>query len=92
MPTDLAPSDLVRDIKANTTKWLREEVGVRFAGWQDGSGMFSISSTHLGPLKQYIATQEEHHRRVTFKEELLELFRKNGVDIDPRDRERMGLA
>ena len=52
--------------------------------WQAGYGAFSISPSHVETLKQYIANQEEHHRRVTFQNEFRRLCRKYGVEIDER--------
>jgi hypothetical protein len=45
-------------------------------------GAFSVSPSHLNPLKQYIADQEMHHQRETFQDEFRRLCRKYGVEID----------
>jgi hypothetical protein len=58
--------------------------GAQFFGWQDGYGAFSVSSSDLEELKQYIRDQRNHHRKKTFKEEYLDLLRSNGVDFDER--------
>jgi hypothetical protein len=35
-------------------------------------------------LKRYIANQKEHHRKQTFKEELLQFLEEYGMDYDER--------
>jgi hypothetical protein len=52
--------------------------------WQAGYGAFSISPSHVEALKQYIANQEQHHRRETFQDEFRRLCKKYGVPIDER--------
>ena len=55
-------SDLVRDIKANSSKWINEKqfVNGKFE-WQTGFGAFSYSHSHLTNVIRYIENQEEHH-------------------------------
>jgi len=81
--TAVAP--LVRKIKANSSRWVNDgrESRRRFA-WQSGYGAFSVSESQAGAVKQYIARQKEHHRRRTFREELVELLQKHGVEFDER--------
>ncbi len=78
-------SDLVRDLKRESSKWVKTEYPELAAfQWQTGYGAFSISPTHVNQLCQYIATQEEHHKTVSFQEELRRLCQKYGVEIDER--------
>ena len=68
-------SELVRTVKANSSKWIHEHLGLlRFFHWQEGYGLFSISHSHVEAVRQYIMTQEEHHRGVSFKDEYLRLL------------------
>jgi NADPH:quinone reductase-like Zn-dependent oxidoreductase len=52
--------------------------------WQAGYGAFSVSPSQIAAVKKYIANQADHHRRRDFKEELLIMLKKAGVDYDPR--------
>jgi putative transposase len=81
----LSISDLVRDIKNNTTKYIndRKLVKGRFS-WQEGYGAFSYSHSQLDNVYQYILNQEEHHRKKTFKEEYLGLLQKFEIEHDER--------
>ena len=77
-------ADVVRDIKAVSSKWIHEETGDRAFAWQEGYGAFSVSPSHRETVRSYIASQEEHHRKRTFQEEYLELLNRCGVGYDER--------
>lgn len=70
---DCALSELVRDIKANTSKFINEKkwVAGKFE-WQKGFGAFTLGHSQLGAIISYIEKQEEHHHKKSFKEEYLE--------------------
>ena len=76
--------DLVRDIKAISSKFINEKKWMpgRFR-WQEGYGAFSYSRSQVDDVVKYINTQEEHHKRVSFKEEYLKFLEKFEVDYDP---------
>ena len=80
-----ALSDLVRDVKRDSTAFINSQNWVRgrFA-WQEGFGGFSYSPRDVDRVVKYIMNQEEHHRRVTFKEEYEVFLREFGVEYDPR--------
>lgn len=82
---DAALSDLVRDIKANSSRFIREKNWVlgRFA-WQEGFGAFSYSRSQLGTVIRYIENQQTHHARQSFRDEYTELLERFGVEYDPR--------
>lgn len=75
-------SDLVRDVKNNSSKFINEKGFVRGKfNWQEGYGVFSYSHSHIEQVYKYIMNQEEHHRKRTFKEEYLELLKKFEIDF-----------
>ena len=65
-------ADVVRDLKAVSSRWMHEQIGERSAVWQDGYGAFTFGAPDCKAVSDYIARQEEHHRRLTFQEEYLE--------------------
>ena len=70
-------SDLVRDIKNNTTNFINEKQFLRGKfSWQEGYGAFSYSQSHIENVYKYILNQEIHHQKKSFKEEYLELLEK----------------
>ena len=82
---DLALSDLVRDVKAGSSKFINEKhwmIG-RFA-WQEGFGAFSYSRSQLATVIRYIENQQKHHAQKTFRDEYVALLEKFGVDYDAR--------
>jgi REP element-mobilizing transposase RayT len=78
-------ADLVRHLKANSSRWLKTRGSdlQKFA-WQRGYAAASVSPPSLDALRAYIARQEEHHRRRTFKEEVRELLDRCGIEYDER--------
>lgn len=75
MKPDIALSDLVRDIKSNSSKFINEKgltIG-KFA-WQNGFGTFTVGQSQQENVINYIKTQEEHHRHRTFREEYLDFL------------------
>jgi REP element-mobilizing transposase RayT len=82
---DASLSDLVRDIKANSSRFINEKRWVmgRFA-WQEGFGAFSYSRSQLGTVIRYIDNQQTHHVRKSFHEEYTALLEKFGVEYDRR--------
>jgi REP element-mobilizing transposase RayT len=84
MHQTVAPADLVRTIKANSTTWVHETIGIKNFGWQEGYGAFAVSKSGLQPVKDYINSQEVHHKTMSFKDEFLAFLTKHEVDFDPR--------
>jgi REP element-mobilizing transposase RayT len=82
---DTALSDLVRDVKAGSSKFVNERhwVAGRFS-WQEGFGAFSYSRSQLGTVIRYIENQQKHHARRSFRDEYVELLEKFGVEYDSR--------
>ena len=84
LPIGRAVADSVRDIKANSSRWLRQTFPhMRSFAWQGGYAAFSVSESQLERVYRYIADQEAHHRRRSFEEEFVALLRSNGVAFDP---------
>ena len=85
LPPTLCMSDFLRDLKSNSTGWVREQGPKRFAfGWQIGYGAFSVSESNVEEVKAYIANQEEHHRIMSFQEEFVSLLKKHGIQYDEK--------
>ena len=82
---DLAVADMMRVIKANSSKWVNERASraVDFA-WQTGYGAFTVSGSQLPVVRRYVQRQEEHHRKRTFQEEFVAFLKKHGIEYDQR--------
>jgi REP element-mobilizing transposase RayT len=82
---DAALSDLVRDVKAGSSKFINEKRWVmgRFS-WQEGFGAFSHARSQLDAVIRYIQNQQKHHAKKSFRDEYLELLEKFGVEYDQK--------
>lgn len=78
-------SDLVRDIKNNSTNFINERKWVegRFS-WQEGYGAFSYSHSQIQQVYDYILNQERHHRKSDFKEEYRELMKEFEISFEEK--------
>ncbi len=82
---DIALSDLMRDIKANSSKWINSKQFVKGKfQWQEGFGAFSVSRSQLDIVIAYIDNQEQHHSKKSFKQEYLEFLTKYGIEYDEK--------
>ncbi len=76
-------SELIQDVKANSSRWINERKFVRGRfEWQSGYGAFSYSKSQVPDVTAYIQNQEEHHRKHSFQEEYTALLEKFGVEYD----------
>lgn len=76
-------SDLVRDIKANSSRFINEKRWIKGKfEWQTGFGAFSYSHSHLDKIVQYIKNQERHHVKKSFKEEYVAFLETFQIDYD----------
>lgn len=73
-------SDLMRDMKANSSAWMSERVPG--FSWQDGYAVFSVSESQYETVANYIRGQKEHHRQRDFRAELEAIFSRHGVVFD----------
>ncbi|MEP1489117.1 MAG: IS200/IS605 family transposase [Algibacter sp.] len=74
-------SDLVRDIKANSSKWINEKqfVNGKFE-WQTGFGAFSVSQSQIKTVATYIENQEIHHAKKSFKAEYIDFLKAYSIN------------
>jgi REP element-mobilizing transposase RayT len=73
-------SDLTRDVKATSSAFINEKKWLRGTfRWQDGFGAFSYSKSQIDQVAKYILDQAEHHKRKSFREEYLNLLKKNDI-------------
>lgn len=86
LPATLSVSKAMQLLKGNSSKWLREtfpELRSQGCAWQEGFGAFSIGVSGVEDTIRYIQTQEEHHRKKSFREELEIFLKKHGYDYHP---------
>jgi REP-associated tyrosine transposase len=82
---NVAISDLVKDIKVASSRFINDKKLVRGRfSWQEGFGAFSYSQSHLSKVATYIANQERHHARRSFRDEYLSMLKSFQIEHDER--------
>ena len=71
-------ADLMRDLKKDSTNWVKENFDRRFA-WQEGYAAFTVSPKATAAVRNYIARQQQHHARHSFVDELKGLLGRAGI-------------
>ena len=80
MSKNMALAKLVEEIKRHSSRWIKTlNPGYRTFGWQGGYAGFSVSQSLHDRTRNYIANQEEHHKKITFKDELMAFLKEYGV-------------
>ena len=79
----IAVSDLLRKVKANSSKWVKEKYSpVNGFQWQTGYSCFTVSESIAAKVSSYILNQESHHKKVSFREELILFYKMNKIEFD----------
>jgi hypothetical protein len=82
----ITQADWIKEVKRVSSGWVKEHDPISCSDftWQAGYGVFSVSASRLDAVREYIGTQEAHHRKTTFQDEFRALLRKHGVEWDER--------
>ena len=81
----VALSKIVEEVKKSSSKWVKTKSPLlKTFSWQAGYGAFSVSQSNISAVKQYILNQEEHHRTMSFQDELRKFLTKHGMGYDER--------
>ena len=82
---DCALSDVLRDLKANATGWMHDVFpSLKNLSWQRGYGAFTVSQSNVEEVRNYIARQKQHHRKLSFREEFIQFLEVNGIEYNKR--------
>ncbi len=80
-----AIKDIVQHVKTETSSWVKKKgPDMRPFHWQAGYGVFSVSESNKDAVVRYIQNQQEHHRRLSFKDEFRQICKRHHVEIDER--------
>jgi REP element-mobilizing transposase RayT len=80
----VALSEVVGQVKAESSKWIKQEKGVTEFSWQAGYGAFAVRASNLDQVMGYIARQEHHHAKTTFQDEFRLFLERHRVAFDER--------
>ncbi len=82
---NVALKDEIQNVKQDSSKWIKRQwPDLNDFYWQQGYGAFSVSPPHVDKVRHYIATQEEHHRKVGFQDEFRSFLERRQVPYDER--------
>ena len=85
LPAKLAVSEILNKVKANSSKWVHETFPEqRTFAWQVGYAAFGVSPSQKQTVLDYISNQAEHHRKVSFKAELVSFLKKHEIEYDEK--------
>jgi REP element-mobilizing transposase RayT len=84
LPSTLDIAKAVQRLKGSSSKWVHETFpDERTFEWQKGYGAFSIGISGVADTVAYLEGQAEHHKRITFQDELASILRKHGIEFEP---------
>ena len=83
LPRTITIADLISKIKTSSTKWIKK-TGITNFAWQNGYGTFSVSSSKVEVVKNYILNQKKHHKEISFKEEYRTFLKEYKIDYNER--------
>ena len=75
-------SDLMREVKAESSKWIKNELALHGFAWQEGYGAFTVGAPDIEEVRRYVLDQETHHHNQTFQEEYLGILNRGLVEFD----------
>jgi REP element-mobilizing transposase RayT len=76
---------VVEEVKKGSSKWVKSDgPRNRQFSWQAGYAAFSASQSTVEVVQKYIKRQDEHHRKMSFQDELRALFERHGIKFDER--------
>ncbi len=83
MSKNYALSKIVEHIKKESSKWVKDNVPTcsKFF-WQVGCGCFSVSSSKIEVVKNYIKKQKEHHLSISYQDEVEVFFKQYDLEYN----------
>lgn len=74
---------IVEEVKKGSSKWFKTAgPALDKFSWQSGYAAFSVSQSSIAKVAAYVREQDEHHKRMSFQDELRELLKRHGMAFD----------
>jgi putative transposase len=78
-------AEMVKEVKRGSSLWIKtKSASLADFSWQNGYGAFSIGFSQIPVVRDYIATQNEHHRAISYQDEFRALLRRYEIDFEER--------
>ncbi|MBI5724337.1 MAG: transposase [Planctomycetes bacterium] len=82
--TDISIGQAMSKLKSLSSGWIHKTfANMADFTWQNGYGVFSVSSSKIHEVERYISRQEEHHKVISFEDEFLKFLERHGVPFEP---------
>jgi len=89
LPATISIADFMRALKASSSKAIKNIAGFeKFKAWGEGYAGLSYSLRDKDKIVNYIINQQEHHKKISCKEEYMLFIREMGLEFDERDWDR----
>ena len=75
-------ADVVKGIKTDTSKWIKDELNLAGFSWQEGYGVFTVGPADTESVRTYVLNQEAHHQEKSFQEEYLQMLNRANIEYD----------
>ncbi|MFH1320490.1 MAG: IS200/IS605 family transposase [Bacteroidota bacterium] len=83
IPPVIAVADMLRFIKSNSSKWVNQQPWYKKKfRWQIKYGAFTVSESQIPSVRRYIQDQKEHHRKLIYTDEYIQLLEKHSIIYD----------
>jgi putative transposase len=74
-------ADVMRIVKGESSEWINKEGFTREKfRWQEGYGAFAVMKDSIPTIGRYIDNQKEHHKKVPFRSEYIQLLEEHGIE------------
>jgi REP element-mobilizing transposase RayT len=78
-------AEMVKEVKRGSSLWIKtKNADLPDFAWQSGYGIFSLGFSQAEAVRDYIAGQEEHHRKISFQDEFRQLLKRYEIEFDER--------
>lgn len=82
LKADHTLSVVMRELKSDSSRWIKTELKLNGFAWQEGYGAFTVGATDLETVRSYVLNQREHHRTKSFQEEYVSMLKRGLVEYD----------
>lgn len=85
LPRTKSIADVIGGVKTASSKWIKaKDARLTTFAWQAGYAVFSVGRSEVEIVREYVRTQEEHHAKLSFQDEMRQFFRDCGIEFDER--------
>ena len=83
LPRTVTIAKYLEEIKKSSSKWIKtQDAAFQKFAWQGGYATFSVSSSKVEVVARYIQNQKEHHKRLTFQQEVIKFLEEYNVEYN----------